>query len=167
MHRRLLAVLVVFFLAVTSALATTTGVHRRRRRVVHWAASVKFQRVSYTRTVRRTRRSTGHLVARRRRVASPWTSPTFADSTIGDSVRGEDLLVRRAAVRALGPYNGSVVVADPSTGRILTLVNQKLAMHGAFEPCSTIKIVAALAGLSEGVINQEQPRRITRQHRMD
>src|ERR1035438_110819 len=39
----------------------------------------------------------------------PWTEPTFADSTVGDHVDGEDLNVRRAAVEALGPYNGAVV----------------------------------------------------------
>ena len=50
----------------------------------------------------------------------PWTSPTYADSTNGDNIDGEDLDIRRAAVDALGQYNGSVVVVDPGTGRILT-----------------------------------------------
>jgi len=49
----------------------------------------------------------------------PWTEPTYADSTVGDNVDGEDLDVRRAAVDALGSFNGSVVVADPASGRIL------------------------------------------------
>ena len=80
---------------------------------------------------------------------------------------GEDLLVRRAAVAALGPYNGTVVVADPSTGRLLTIVNQKLALQGAYEPCSTIKIMAALAGLSEGIINQESSLRLSKRHSVD
>lgn len=93
--------------------------------------------------------------SRRRYVYSPWKEPTFADSTAGDMVDGEDLVVRRAAVQALGPYNGTVVVADPSNGRILSIVNQKLAYKDGFEPCSTIKLVAALAGLNEGVINPE------------
>lgn len=91
---------------------------------------------------------------------SPWTEPTFADSTIGDNVDGEDLTVRRAAVDALGPYNGTVVVADPSSGRVLSIVNQKLAFKSGYQPCSTVKIVAALAGLSEGVIERETPVRI-------
>ena len=56
------------------------------------------------------------------------------------------IVVRRAAVQALGPYNGSVIVADPNTGRILSVVNQKLAYQGAYQPCSTIKIVAAWPG---------------------
>jgi beta-lactamase class D len=83
----------------------------------------------------------------------PWREPSFADSTIGDQVDGEDLTVRRAAVEALGPYNGSVVVVDPQTGRILTIVNQKVAFGQGFQPCSTVKIYAALAGLNEGVID--------------
>lgn len=85
----------------------------------------------------------------------PWLEPTFADSTIGDNVDGEDLTVRRAAVEALGPYNGTVVVADPQTGRVLTIVNQKVAFRHGFQPCSTVKIYAALAGLNEGIIDRD------------
>lgn len=91
---------------------------------------------------------------RARHVYSPWNVPTFADSASNDFSDGDDLTVRRAAVDALGPYNGSIVVADPSSGRILTMVNQKLALQSGFQPCSTIKIVAALAGLSEGLIER-------------
>jgi hypothetical protein len=71
-------------------------------------------------------RSTTRSKSRSRRTYySPWITPTFADSTLGDSIDGEDLTVRRAAVSALGGYNGSVVVADPTTGRVLSIVNQK------------------------------------------
>ena len=80
---------------------------------------------------------------------------------------GEDLMVRRAAVEALGPYNGSVVALDPSTGRILTIVNQKLAYKDSFQPCSTIKIVAAVAGLNEGIIGQSTHFRLTRRRSID
>jgi cell division protein FtsI/penicillin-binding protein 2 len=75
-------------------------------------------------------------------------------------VDGEDLTVRRAAVDALGPFNGSVVVADPQTGRVLTIVNQRLAFRGGFQPCSTVKIYAALAGLNEGVIDRSTGMRL-------
>ncbi len=68
---------------------------------------------------------------------------------------GEDLDVRRAAVEALGPLNGSVVVSDPNTGRILTIVNQKLALGSGFQPCSTIKISVALAALSEKIVQPD------------
>src|SRR5262245_10432813 len=52
------------------------------------------------------------------------------DPTLGDNVDGDDLAVRRAAVEALGTVNGSVVVVDPTNGRVLTVVNQKLAFQG-------------------------------------
>jgi cell division protein FtsI/penicillin-binding protein 2 len=70
-------------------------------------------------------------------------------------------------VQALGPYNGSVVVADPTTGRLLTIVNQRLAYQSGFQPCSTIKIVAALAGLSEGVLTEESHFRMGGRRSMD
>jgi len=91
---------------------------------------------------------------------SRWVEPTYADSTIGDNVDGEDLEVRRAAVEALGPFNGAVVVTDPETGRILAMVNQKLALGDGYQPCSTIKVPVAFAALSEGVIERDTPVRI-------
>lgn len=102
----------------------------------------------------------------RRAAWSPWTEPTFADSTSSDFIDGEDLTVRRAAVDALGPYNGTVVVADPNNGRILSIVNQRLAMKSGFQPCSTIKVVAALAGLTEGVVERNTYVRIYGRTRM-
>ena len=62
------------------------------------------------------------------------------------------MTVRRAAVEALGSYNGSVVAVDPTSGRILTMVNQRIALGEGFQPCSTIKVAVALAGLSEKII---------------
>lgn len=102
-----------------------------------------------------------------RRTYSPWDTPSFADSTWGDLVDGEDLTVRRAAVAALGPFNGTVVVSDPHTGRILTIVNQKLALSGAYYPCSTIKLVAGLAGLAEGIVDRDTRLRLTARQTMD
>jgi penicillin-binding protein 2 len=77
------------------------------------------------------------------------------DPTEGDNVDGEDLVIRRAAVAALGPVKGSVVVVDPDTGRILSIVNQKLALQDGFIPCSTIKLVTSLAALSEHVVDRD------------
>ena len=79
------------------------------------------------------------------------------DPTLGDNVDGDDLTVRRAAVEALGAMNGAVVAVDPSNGRVLSIVNQKLALKSGFIPCSTIKLVTALAGLSEHVIARDTP----------
>jgi penicillin-binding protein 2 len=76
------------------------------------------------------------------------------DPTLGDNVDGDDLTVRRAAVTALGTFAGSVVVVDPANGRILSMVNQKLALTTGFVPCSTIKLVTSLAALTEGLISK-------------
>lgn len=103
----------------------------------------------------------------RRRYRNPWTEPTYADSTVGDRTFGEDLVVRRAAVEALGPYNGSVIVTDAGTGRILTIVNQKLAFQSGFTPCSTIKLVTSVAGLVEGLITPETALKVSRHERMN
>lgn len=97
----------------------------------------------------------------------PWKEPTFADSTSGDEVAGEDMTIRQAAVNALGPYNGAVVVADPKTGRILSIVNQRLALGSGFQPCSTIKLVCALAGLDAGIVEKDTPIRLGRRYSMD
>ncbi len=102
-----------------------------------------------------------------RAVYSPWSSPTFADSTVGDDISGEDLTVRQAAVQALGAYNGSVVAVDPQTGRILTMVNQRVALQSGFTPCSTVKLPVALAGLVESLIDRETEVRVAGAVRMN
>ncbi|MDA0204591.1 MAG: penicillin-binding transpeptidase domain-containing protein [Acidobacteria bacterium] len=81
-----------------------------------------------------------------------YTIRPYANSPAGDWADGEDPLVRQAAVEALGRLNGSIVVADAQTGQILSMVNQKLALSDGYIPCSTIKLVAGLAALSEGLI---------------
>jgi penicillin-binding protein 2 len=95
--------------------------------------------------------------ARKKAVAkqTPVRRPPPIDPTEGDNVDGEDLVVRRAAVAALGSQRGSVVVADPNTGRILTMVNQKLGLQAGFTPCSTIKLVTSLAALNEHVVERD------------
>ena len=139
-----------------SAAATTTSATTTRAALIHSGGPSKIVRTS------RIRRRGRHRV-----FYNPWTEPTYADSTVGDSVDGEDLVVRKAAVDALGPYNGTVVVSDPETGRILTIVNQKLATKGAFQPCSTVKVVVSLASLSEGIVEPSTPLRLTRRYSMD
>jgi cell division protein FtsI/penicillin-binding protein 2 len=70
-----------------------------------------------------------------------------------DETTGEDLEVRRVAVAALGGRAGTVVVMDPKTGRVYTVVNQEWALRRGFKPCSTVKLVTGLAGLTEKVID--------------
>ena len=131
---------IICSLLVGDLSAATTYKKKKRKRVA--APAVTVTQVS----VRR--------VKHRRARYSPWTEPTYSDSTAGDYVDGEDPTVRRAAVEALGQYNGSVVVVDPGTGRILTMVNQKLALSSGFQPCSTIKVAVALAALQEKLVER-------------
>jgi len=47
--------------------------------------------------------------------------------------------VREAAISALGTMNGTVVAIDPSNGRILAMVNQKLALSSGASPAPRLK----------------------------
>ena len=101
--------------------------------------------------VRRTRSS---------RYQERFTGNSFADLdnlTLGDVSQGEDPIVRAAAIQALGNMNGTALAIDPSSGRILAMVNQKLALSPGAEPCSTIKLSVALAALEEGIITRDTP----------
>ena len=73
-----------------------------------------------------------------------------------DETTGEDMEVRRVAVQALGEKAGTVVVMDPKSGRVYTVVNQDWGLRRGFKPCSTIKLVTGLAGLNESVIDPVQ-----------
>jgi cell division protein FtsI/penicillin-binding protein 2 len=57
----------------------------------------------------------------------------------------------------MGDMNGTAIVIDPSNGRILAMVNQKLALSPGAEPCSTIKITVAMAALMEGLVTRDTP----------
>jgi penicillin-binding protein 2 len=98
------------------------------------------------------------LAVRRTRYQEHFSASSYADNlTLGDVVEGEDPLVRAAAIEALGNMNGTAIAIDPSTGRILAMVNQKLALSRGAEPCSTIKLTVALAALEEGIVNKDTP----------
>jgi beta-lactamase class D len=137
----------------------------RRRLAAKSAAHVNSARITSARAT--TARATGARATlrtaslRRRRVRHRWvehfTGNSFSDdNTDGDIVEGEDPVVRQAAIDALGNMNGTVVAIDPTSGRILAMVNQKLALSEGAQPCSTIKVAVALAGLNEKVITREE-----------
>jgi membrane carboxypeptidase/penicillin-binding protein len=94
---------------------------------------------------------------RRHHYYERFTASSFAssDQFLGDVITGEDPVVRQAAIDALGDMNGTAVVIDPANGRILAMVNQKLALSPGAEPCSTIKITVAMAALSEGIVTRD------------
>lgn len=111
---------------------------------------------------RRVTSPTATAKARRRgRYVERFHASSFSNAqTVGDITAGEDPVVREAAVEALGNMNGTVVAIDPSDGRILAMVNQKLALSGGATPCSTIKVAVALTALSEGIVTKDTPVRL-------
>ncbi len=105
---------------------------------------------------------------RRHRYYERFSTSSFAsDITEGDVTAGEDPVVRQAAIDALGNMNGTVVAIEPTSGRVLAMVNQKLALSGGAQPCSTIKLSVALAALSEGVIDEGTEVPLGRRSRMN
>ena len=172
-------VIVLLMLAGLSAHAVVTPVHRRHRSAMaahslrvsahnarlHGAVRERrvVARVSAYRVRRGYRGAALVRVRGRRRVhyyGERFTANSFADInnlTAGDVTAGEDPVVRAAAVEALGNMNGTVLAVDPSDGRILAMVNQKLALSAGAEPCSTIKVAVALAALKEGLVKSDTP----------
>ena len=128
---------------------------------------------AYRAGYRSTYRSAGHTTAtrtttsvatlrsasyhRRHRYYERFTANSFiqGENGAGDDTAGEDPVVRQAAIDALGDMNGTAVVINPANGRILAMVNQKLALSPGAEPCSTIKLTVALAALSESLVTND------------
>ena len=84
-----------------------------------------------------------------------------------DNISGEDPQVRRVAINALGNHAGTVVVMDPITGKLYSIVNQEWAVRRGFKPCSTIKLVTGVAGLAENVIPPAELTLASDRSRMD
>ena len=131
---------------------------RARRRMSRLARSRSVSPASRRTTVRRRRH---HNYERF------YTSSYAEDIAEGDVVGGEDPVVRQAAIDALGNMNGTVVAIEPTSGRVLAMVNQKLALSSGAQPCSTIKVAVALAALSEGLIDKDTPVTLGRRSRMN
>ncbi len=146
--------LILFASAALAATVSTRNRHPKVRKVNESSATRKrISRVRHTRAAVRPRR---RVRSSRRRYYERFYTSSFADNqTQGDLTAGEDPVVRAAAVDALGNMNGTVVAIDPSDGRVLAMVNQKLALSEGAEPCSTIKISVALAALSEHIITKD------------
>jgi penicillin-binding protein 2 len=128
---------------------------RRRIRGLARSRSANVRRVSLSR--------------RRHRYHERFTMSSFVaqDTTSGDVIGGEDPVVRQAAIDALGNMNGTVVAIEPTSGRILAMVNQKLALSSGAQPCSTIKLSVALAALSEGIVSKQTPVSLGGSYRMN
>jgi beta-lactamase class D len=167
----LLVIVAVALLCLTAAAATisTKGLKKRSAKVTENTKTQKqiASRTSSRTTAKRaskkkTRRVSqfqwvnGHRL-KRNRYYERFSASSFVNSdvTAGDVAEGEDPAVRAAAIDALGNMNGTVVAIDPMSGRILTMVNQKMALAEGAEPCSTIKLSVALAALSENIVTKD------------
>src|SRR5437867_6502792 len=138
---------------------TVSESQRAKKRINRLARS----RASRSRKARIVR--AGH---RRRRYYERFTASSFRDDAIeGDVTAGEDPVVRQAALDALGNMNGTVLAVEPTSGRILAMVNQKMALSSGAQPCSTIKLSVALAALNEGLITKDTEIRLGRRSRMN
>ena len=84
-----------------------------------------------------------------------------------DDTRGEDMEVRRVAVNALGYHAGTVVVMDPNSGQVYSIVNQEWALRRGFKPCSTIKLVTGVAGLEEKMISPFETTNVSDRYKLD
>jgi penicillin-binding protein 2 len=139
-----------------TAHASTSG---RSRAAKSTSATAKSKSVSTKKvSAKRSRGARPRLAVRRSRYREHFSASSFADNlTLGDVTDGEDPVVRAAAIEALGNMNGTAVAIDPANGRILAMVNQKLALSRGAEPCSTIKLTVALAALEEGIVKRDTP----------
>jgi penicillin-binding protein 2 len=130
--------------------------HRTRKAAAKSAVARKSSSGASLRNASMSTSRSARLRHRRHRYVEQFYTSSYAtDAADGDDVRGEDAVVRQAAIDALGNMNGTVVAIDPNSGRILAMVNQKLALSEGAQPCSTIKVSVALSALSEGVISRE------------
>ena len=150
----------LFCPAVLLAKATTRVPRRHATARVQESARTtrRIHGLQHSRPVGHLRRAS--LVrSRRHRYYERFTGNSFVDTDVltGDVTSGEDPVVRQAAVDALGNMNGTVVAIDPTNGRVLAMVNQKLALSEGAEPCSTIKLSVALAALEERIVTKDTP----------
>ncbi|MBO0863275.1 MAG: hypothetical protein J2P21_33240, partial [Chloracidobacterium sp.] len=90
-----------------------------------------------------------------------------ASNILKDDSTGEDLEIREAAIKALQGRSGTVVVMDPNSGRVFTVVNQRMAIGSPVKPCSTVKMIVGLAALHEGVFDPEQDVRVSTRKSMN
>src|SRR4051812_42823517 len=136
--KSLLAIITVLLLVMSSFGATVSSRRSSKSKTQITEKPGTAKKISATRHRRTITRRARRV---RHRYHERFTASSFAaNQTAGDITTGEDPLVRQAAVEALGDMNGTVVAIDPSSGRVLAMVNQKLALAEGAQPCSTIKI---------------------------
>ena len=147
---RLVLIIGVSLLLAAGAAASTRTTNSSSSTVTENPGAQKhIARLRHARATRRT------STRRHRRYYERFYTSSYAEGlTQGDVIAGEDAVVRAAAIEALGNMNGTVLAIDPDSGRVLSMVNQKLALSSGAQPCSTIKLMVALAALNEHIVDK-------------
>jgi beta-lactamase regulating signal transducer with metallopeptidase domain/beta-lactamase class D len=86
------------------------------------------------------------------------SSDTARLNIYGDDLTKEDLQYRKIAVDALKGHRGSAIIMNPQTGEVYTIVNQEWAFRRRWSPASIFKMVTAIAGLEENILNNSEKR---------
>jgi cell division protein FtsI/penicillin-binding protein 2 len=160
--------------AATISTHTSTTSHKSKTKSSHKitesaSAQKKMTRMRHSSATVAQRNRATHTVAKKHHYyGERFSASSFANDQVeGDVTAGEDPVVRAAAIEALGGMNGTVVAMDPDSGRILAMVNQKLALSAGAQPCSAIKVAVALAALSENVITKDTQVPLTKTWHVD
>jgi cell division protein FtsI/penicillin-binding protein 2 len=162
----IVALILVSQIAIAATIAPRSLTPQKKSRKVAESARARRHMHHLARTRRVRSRTVGSL-KRHHYYERFYASSYSKDITDGDVVTGEDPVVRQAAIDALGSMNGTVLAIEPTSGRILTMVNQKMALSSGAQPCSTIKLSVALAALSEGIITKETQVRLGGRYQMN
>src|SRR5258705_3855353 len=88
-------------------------------------------------------------------ILAAWQTPRpSAVPSSTASVDQMDARLLQTAKAALGDREGTIIVIDPQTGRVRSIVNREMAFQNAYSPGSTIKPFTALAALRQGLIDR-------------
>jgi penicillin-binding protein 2 len=140
----------------STKLSETQRTRRRMRHLASGRSTVAHSASVHASTSHNASLTRASVSTSRHRYHERFFVSSFADGiTGGDVTDGEDPVVRQAAIDALGNMNGTVVAIEPTSGRVLAMVNQKLALSSGAQPCSTIKLSVALAALNEGLVSKD------------
>lgn len=167
-HRTVSVSLIFFAIFITHSLAATRYPAKGKKRTLVEKRGAKNTRAEKLKAAARHRAEAARRAALVRQRAAEEAMRERVQSLIAkDDPTGEDPEIRRIAVNALGNHAGTVVVMNPKTGRVYSIVNQQWALREGFKPCSTIKLVTGLAGLNEKVINPSNTVAISDSNKVD
>ncbi len=129
---------------------------------------VKGSRVRLSRSARLRRARALYLARARAARARDAALSNIAANNIGkDQTEGEDPEIRQAVLSAMSGRSATVVVMDPNSGRIFTVVNQQMALRSPVKPCSTVKMIVGLAALNQNMIEPDEAVQVSRRSSMD